>query len=535
MTTPVTTSAPSDGTLEVAARRKRMLTGDRPTGKLHLGHYVGSVENRVRLQEEYEAFFIIADLHMLTTTNARADIDQVSANARDMVLDQLSAGIDPEKATFYLQSAIPEVSELNTLFQNLVTVPRLERVPSLKDMARDAGKDEMPYGLLGYPVLQAADILCVKGDVVPVGKDNHAHVEVTREIARRFNSLYGEVFPMPELVISEITDPGRHRRPGQDEQVAWATRSSSPTTPTRCAARCAGCTPTPTASAPTSPARSRGTRCSSTTTPSTPTATRWPTSRSATAPGRVGDVEVKEKLAAAVNTFLEPMRERRATVREPARLRRRDHRRRHRTDPRRGQGRRRRGEEGDGHHGHLQPAPPQGRAGPEAPRRVAAPRVSGGRGRPAVGCRPRRRRTRRTPLRRRLRVAAGAAVRLGLVLGVRPRPLAAGADGGPSGERVVVRVDRVGHGVQELVLGVMRRVDLLLDIVQVGYLVLRHGRLRRRVPVPRMPVGPYSAAPGAAGQRTAWAALALPARLPAERIVSCPVGCGSSSPSSSGS
>jgi tryptophanyl-tRNA synthetase len=205
MTTPVTTSAPSDGTLEVAARRKRMLTGDRPTGKLHLGHFVGSVENRIRLQEEYEAFFIIADLHMLTTNNARADIDRVSTNARDMVLDQLSAGIDPEKATFYLQSAIPEVSELNTLFQNLVTVPRLERVPSLKDMARAAGKDEMPYGLLGYPVLQAADILCVKGDVVPVGKDNHAHVEVTREIARRFNNLYGEVFPIPDLVISEIT------------------------------------------------------------------------------------------------------------------------------------------------------------------------------------------------------------------------------------------------------------------------------------------------------------------------------------------
>ena len=235
MTTPVTTSAPSDATLEVAGRRKRMLTGDRPTGKLHLGHFVGSVENRIRLQEEYEAFFIIADLHMLTTKNARADIDQVSTNARDMVLDQLSAGIDPEKATFYLQSAIPEVSELNTLFQNLVTVPRLERVPSLKDMARAAGKDEMPYGLLGYPVLQAADILCVKGDVVPVGKDNHAHVEVTREIARRFNNLYGEVFPIPELVISEITtlvgtdgQAKMSKSPGQHDPAVRRRRHGSP-------------------------------------------------------------------------------------------------------------------------------------------------------------------------------------------------------------------------------------------------------------------------------------------------------------------
>ena len=102
-----------------------------------------------------------------------------------------------------LQSAIPEVGDLNTLFQNLVTVPRLERVPSLKEMSRDAGKDEVPYGLLGYPVLQAADILCVKGQVVPVGKDNAAHVEVTREIARHFNHLYGEVFPVPEMIMSE--------------------------------------------------------------------------------------------------------------------------------------------------------------------------------------------------------------------------------------------------------------------------------------------------------------------------------------------
>src|SRR2546427_10342077 len=114
---------------------KRMLTGDRPTGKLHVGHWVGSLENRVRLQHEYESFFIIADLHMLTTKNTKEDIAQVAQNARDMVLDALAAGIEPEHATFYLQSAIPEVGDLNTLFQNLVTVPRLERIPSLKDMA----------------------------------------------------------------------------------------------------------------------------------------------------------------------------------------------------------------------------------------------------------------------------------------------------------------------------------------------------------------------------------------------------------------
>jgi tryptophanyl-tRNA synthetase len=187
-----------------AVTDRRMLTGDRPTGKLHVGHYVGSIANRVNLQHEYETFLIIADLHMLTTKNTREDIAQVAANARDMVLDSLAAGIDPQTATFYLQSAIPEVSELNTLFQSLVTVPRLERIPSLKDMARDANKEEMPYGLLGYPVLQAADILCVKAHVVPVGKDNHAHVEITREIARRFNRLYGDTFPVPDLVESDV-------------------------------------------------------------------------------------------------------------------------------------------------------------------------------------------------------------------------------------------------------------------------------------------------------------------------------------------
>ena len=124
----------------------RMLTGDRPTGPLHLGHYVGSIANRVALHRRHDTFLIIADLHMLTTRNSAEDIAAVTGRARDMVLDTLAAGVDPDRATFYLQSAIGEVGELNTLLQNLVTVPRLQRVPSLKEMARDG---EMPYGLLG--------------------------------------------------------------------------------------------------------------------------------------------------------------------------------------------------------------------------------------------------------------------------------------------------------------------------------------------------------------------------------------------------
>ena len=183
--------------------RPRLLTGDRPTGPLHLGHYVGSLQNRVRLQYAYDCFFIVADLHMLTTKNSLEDIARADRNARGLVLDALSAGIEPENATFYLQSAVPEIHELAGLLQSLVTVSRLERLPALKDMARDA-HIEMPFALLGYPVLQSADIFCVRADAVPVGKDNFGFVEVSRELARRFNGRYGEVFPVPETIMSAV-------------------------------------------------------------------------------------------------------------------------------------------------------------------------------------------------------------------------------------------------------------------------------------------------------------------------------------------
>ena len=183
--------------------RPRLLTGDRPTGPLHLGHLVGTLRNRVRLQHDYDSTFIIADLHMLTTRNAPEQIAEIDANARGLVLDALSAGLDPARVTFYLQSLVPEVMELAGLFQSLVTVNRLERIPSLKDMARDSGQ-EMSFALLGHPVLQAADILAVRAEAVPVGKDNYAYVEVTREVARRFNARYGEVFPEPETIAGDV-------------------------------------------------------------------------------------------------------------------------------------------------------------------------------------------------------------------------------------------------------------------------------------------------------------------------------------------
>jgi tryptophanyl-tRNA synthetase len=171
---------------------------------MHLGHYVGSLSNRVQLQDQYECFFIIADLHMMTTRPEKEHLLKIQSNVRDLLLDYLAVGIDPEKSVIFLQSAVPGTYELNLIFEMLVTVPRLERLPSLKDMASAANLDSMPFGLLGYPVLQAADILLPRASLVPVGKDNEAHVEITREIARRFNRLYGEVFPLPDALIGDV-------------------------------------------------------------------------------------------------------------------------------------------------------------------------------------------------------------------------------------------------------------------------------------------------------------------------------------------
>jgi tryptophanyl-tRNA synthetase len=164
---------------------KRVLTGDRPTGRLHLGHLVGSLRKRVELQSQYDTILLIADLHTLTTRPDRDALSELRNHVHAIVIDYLAAGIDPQRTSIALQSAIPAVYELNTLLENLVTVNRLARIPSLKEMARDAHLDPeaIPFGLLGYPALQAADILLARAQLVPVGKDNLGHIEVAREIA----------------------------------------------------------------------------------------------------------------------------------------------------------------------------------------------------------------------------------------------------------------------------------------------------------------------------------------------------------------
>ncbi len=293
--------------------QKRILTGDRPTGRLHLGHYVGSIKARVALQHEYETFLLIADLHMLTTKNTRQDIEQIDENARQMVIDYLACGIDPNLVTIYLQSAVHETYELNTLFQNLVTVPRLERLPSLKDMARAAHKEEMPYGLLGYPVLQAADILLPRAHLVPVGKDNLAHVEITREIARRFNRMYGEVFPIPEALVPETgTLVGTDGQAKMSKSLGNAIMLSDDAKTVR--KKVFSMYTDPNRIRADIPGRVEGNPVFIYHDIFNPNKEEVEDLKARYRAGKVGDVEVKEKLTIAINHFLDPIRERRAAI-----------------------------------------------------------------------------------------------------------------------------------------------------------------------------------------------------------------------------
>jgi tryptophanyl-tRNA synthetase len=188
--------------------KKRILSGMRPTGKLHLGHMVGALENWVGMQDEYENFHLIADYHVLTTDLVT---DPIYDNTIQMIIDWLSAGIEPEKNLIFRQSQIKEHAELFLIFSMLITTARLERNPTLKDQIRDLNIQNVIYGHLGYPVLQGADILLYKGDMVPVGEDQVPHVEITRELARKFNQQYGEVFPEPEPKLTKFA-----RLPGLD-------------------------------------------------------------------------------------------------------------------------------------------------------------------------------------------------------------------------------------------------------------------------------------------------------------------------------
>jgi len=184
-------------------KRKRILTGDRPTGKLHLGHYVGSLQNRVALQKDYDTFIIIADVQALTTNFDKPE--RLKADVFNVALDNLAVGLDPDIATFFIQSLIPEIAELTTFYGMFVTVNSLKHNPTIKTEVQQYGYKDIMYGFLGYPISQAADITFCKADLVPVGDDQLPHIELTRKIVRRFNELYKPVLVEPEAMVSKIS------------------------------------------------------------------------------------------------------------------------------------------------------------------------------------------------------------------------------------------------------------------------------------------------------------------------------------------
>ncbi len=291
--------------------RKRILTGDRPTGRLHVGNYVGTLANRVKLQDSYETFLLVADHHMLTT---KLDgLGEIEQNIREDVIDNLAVGVDPEKVTYILQSLVPQISELHLYFSMLVSVPRVQRIPTLKDQLRDHGLAQPTYGLLGYPVLQAADILVVKGDLVPVGRDQESHIELTREIARRFNELFAPVFPVPESLIPDMgLLPGIDGREkmgksldnaiylGDDAKTVEKKVMSMYTDPNRVRAD--------------TPGRVEGNPVFIYHDTFNTDKAEVDDLKSRYREGKVGDVEVKRKLLAAMEKFLAPIRERRAEL-----------------------------------------------------------------------------------------------------------------------------------------------------------------------------------------------------------------------------
>jgi tryptophanyl-tRNA synthetase len=287
-----------------------LVTGDRPTGRLHLGHLVGSLYNRIKYQDDYDCYFLVADLHMLTTHYDK--VKEVEQNTLEMVMDWLSVGMDPEKSTFYIQSQIPYITELYAMLAMFCGVPRAERIPTLKEKIQDMGVGEnYSVGLLGYPVLMAADILMFKATKVPVGDDQLSHIELTRELARRFNFLYGDYFTEPDPVVSETsrlvgTDGNRKMSKSLDncvylsdspKEVEGRVRSMY-TDPKRIRADIPG-------TVEGNPVFIYHDAFNNDKAEVEDLKERYRT-------GNVGDVEVKKKLARAINELLEPIRERRS-------------------------------------------------------------------------------------------------------------------------------------------------------------------------------------------------------------------------------
>ncbi|KKS64645.1 tryptophan--tRNA ligase [Candidatus Daviesbacteria bacterium RIFCSPLOWO2_01_FULL_43_38] len=289
---------------------KRILTGDRPTADaFHLGNYIGSLKNRVKLQDEYESYIFIADLHALTTHfDKTADLEK---NIRGLMLGYLSVGLDPKKVTFFLQSKVPEIVELAYFLSVLTSRSVIAKQPALKEKLDSGAQDTV--GLFYYPILMAADILTPRAHLVPVGKDQKSHVEFTRDIAIKFNHLYGEVFPIPEPLIGEVpTLPGTDGQAKMGKSLGNAIFLTD--TPEDVEKKVMGMYTDPTRIRATDPGHVEGNPVFVYLDAFSPENLKSQISnlKSRYIKGQVGDIEVKKYLAKVLNNFLDPIRKRRA-------------------------------------------------------------------------------------------------------------------------------------------------------------------------------------------------------------------------------
>jgi tryptophanyl-tRNA synthetase len=288
---------------------KRILTGDRPTGPLHLGHYVGSLQNRVRLQHDYDTYILIADIQALTDNFEHPE--KLEANVFEVALDYLAVCLDPERVKIVVQSMVPELSELTTYFMNLVTVATLERNPTVKDEIKQRNfKRGVPVGFWSYPISQAADITIFKAELVPVGEDQLPMIEQAREIVRRFNSLYAKVLVEPRAMLGQMARlPGTDGGAKMSKSLGNCVYLGDPSEAVR--KRVMSMFTDPTRIHPTDPGHVEGNPVFTYHDVFNPDKAEVDELKERYRKGTVGDVEVKQKLFNALNAFLGPIRERR--------------------------------------------------------------------------------------------------------------------------------------------------------------------------------------------------------------------------------
>jgi tryptophanyl-tRNA synthetase len=297
--------------------KKRVVSGMRPTGKLHLGHLVGALHNWVELQAAYECFYFVADWHALTSEYA--DTKDITANALDNVADWIAAGVDPEQSTIFVQSLVPEHAELHLLLSMIAPTPWLERVPTYKEQQEQVtDRDLATYGFLGYPLLQTADVAIYGAHAVPVGEDQVPHLELSREVVRRFNGLYGQVLVEPQAMLTRFA-----RLPGVDNRKmskSYRNAINLTDTPEELRKKVMSMYTDPKRVRADTPGTVEGNPVFVYHDAFNRDVAEIDDLKARYREGKVGDVEVKQKLVKALNLALEPLRERRAGL-TPGRVR----------------------------------------------------------------------------------------------------------------------------------------------------------------------------------------------------------------------